>query len=411
MSRFSVRCRGYTLIQIFEQIDQDTMPWIVKRLSGNDTGLTGGHQSGVYYPRSFFEQAFPEILTTQSLNPTLSIKECYFPALNHTSHDLHVKYYNNKFYGGTRNELRITNWGGKHSPTQDVEQTGAVFLFAVAKTSQGFEAIGWIAQSLAEEELIEAWLGQEVDPGKFYQPVSGDTGSVEKPLPIPEAWFHTFPSGNDIFRYIIEAIPREGWNKSLDKLLLKRRDLEYRIYRQIETRNILPVIQQGFDSVDDFMKLALSVANRRKSRGGRSLELNLEHIFRDEGLHFQTQQETEHGKKPDFLFPSSNAYHSSDFPGKYLHLVAAKTTCKDRWRQVIDEADRIRIKHLFTLQEGVSGRQMKQMEESHIQLVVPEPYLKTYPQEWRPKILTLEALTKAIRHDQSFIPDIQRWTA
>lgn len=410
MKHFNIQYKGYSLTQILEQIDRHSMSWIIKRLSGNDTGLTGGHQSGVYYPKTFFQHTFPEILTTKEMNPTLPIEECYFPDCDHTIRDLHVKYYNNKFFGGTRNELRITNWGGRHSPTHDVEQTGAIFLFAVKQTPQGLQAIAWIAQSLAEEELIEAWLGQEIDPKRFYQPII-DNADGTKALPVPEEWLHTFPSGHDIFYHVIQSIPRENWDKSLDTLLLKRRDFEYRIYQEIETQHILPTIRQGFDSVEHFMKLALSMANRRKSRGGKSLELNLEHIFQDEGLYFQTQQQTENGKKPDFLFPSSKAYHSPNFPTNHLHLVAAKTTCKDRWRQVIDEANRIQTKHLFTLQEGVSSRQMKQMEESHIQLVTPEPYLKSYPEEWRPKILTLEALTKTIRKDQSLTPNIQKWTA
>lgn len=409
MKSFATKYKGFSLTQVLEEIDRYSMHWIIKRLSGNDTGLTGGHQSGVYYPKTFFEYAFPEILTTEVRNPTLSIEECYFPDFDHTIHDLHVKYYNNKFFGGTRNELRITNWGGKCSPTQDVEQTGAIFLFAVLRTEQSFQAIAWVAQSLAEEEMIEAWLGEEVDPKRFYQPIAKKMGNIE--MRIPESWFGQFPSGSEIFQHIVQAIPRENWSGSLDALLLKRRDLEYHIYQQIETKNILPIIQKGFDSVEHFMKLALSVANRRKSRGGKSLELNLEHIFQDEKLYFQTQQQTEHGKKPDYLFPSAKAYHTPDFPEKHLHLVAAKTTCKDRWRQVIDEADRIRVKHLFTLQEGVSSRQMKQMEESHIQLVVPEPYLKSYPKEWRSKILTLEKLTKMIRNDQANISNIHQWIA
>ena len=34
-----------------------------------------------------------------------------------------------------------------------------------------------------------------------------------------------------------------------------------------------------------------------------------------------------------------------------------KSTCKDRWRQVLSEADRIPNKHLFTLEAAISENQ------------------------------------------------------
>ena len=56
-------------------------------------------------------------------------------------------------------------------------------------------------------------------------------------------------------------------------------------------------------TVNEFIKYSHSVSNRRKSRTGNSLELNLESIFRYEDLSFETQAITELKKKPDFLFP------------------------------------------------------------------------------------------------------------
>jgi len=403
--------RNNTLTQFLEHIEQKKMVWIVKRLSGNDTGLTGGHQAGVYLPKDFLSRTFPEIMIHDRLNPRVSIQECYFPNADTEIMNLQVIYYNNKFHGHTRDEVRITSWGGKKSPTNDVENTGATFIFALSRDSGGYHAVGWVAESIAEEELIDAWLGTEVDPGQFYQSYALEKTEKFFLDDIPEAWYQLFPSGDEIFDYIVHKIPGKAYTGSLDKLLLDRRKMEFLIYQHIEEYNVLPVIQKGFNSVDSFMKLALSVANRRKSRTGRSLELNLEYIFRDEKLFFDTQAETENGKKPDFIFPSVKAYRDSAFPAGQLRLVAAKTTCKDRWRQVIDEADRIRPKHLFTLQQGVSSRQLMQMEQSSIQLVVPEPYLSKYPREWQSRILTLEQLTDHVRANQEQIQDIDRWIA
>ncbi len=52
-------------------------------------------------------------------------------------------------------------------------------------------------------------------------------------------------------------------------------------------------------------------------------------------------------------------------------MLAVKTTCKDRWRQILNEADKIHQVHLFTLREGVSLAQYREMRESGVRLVVP----------------------------------------
>jgi len=79
-------------------------------------------------------------------------------------------------------------------------------------------------------------------------------------------------------------------------------------------------------------------------------------------------------------------------------MLAAKTTCKDRWRQILNEADRIPVKHLLTLQEGISVNQFREMTEAKVRLVVPIPLMDCYPEKVRPRLLSLE----------SFIADIRR---
>lgn len=78
---------------------------ITKHLSRNDTGETGGHQAGILIPRD------PEIL---GFFPRLDAAE-YNPRHRLVFHDalgtrwpLSFIYYNNKQFGGTRNEYRLT---------------------------------------------------------------------------------------------------------------------------------------------------------------------------------------------------------------------------------------------------------------------------------------------------------------
>ncbi len=66
-------------------------------------------------------------------------------------------------------------------------------------------------------------------------------------------------------------------------------------------------------------------------------------------------------------------------------MLGVKSTCKDRWRQVLSEADRISEKHLLTFEAAISVNQTHEMEYNHLQLVVPEAIHKTYTdtqQKW-----------------------------
>ena len=59
-------------------------------------------------------------------------------------------------------------------------------------------------------------------------------------------------------------------------------------------------------------------------------------------------------------------------------MLGVKTTCKDRWRQVLVEADRIAEKHLLTLEPAISVAQTDEMRMHNLQLVVPEHIRQSY---------------------------------
>ena len=58
---------------------------------------------------------------------------------------------------------------------------------------------------------------------------------------------------------------------------------------------------------------------------------------------------------------------------------------------MINEADRLRNgdKFLCTLQQGISGAQMDEMQEEKVILVVPKQYISTYPRDRQDRIWTL----------------------
>lgn len=375
----------------------DDWYFYIKRLSANDTGASGAHQVGVYIPKGYMTFLFPSINRIDTKNPSL-----YLTAKT-SSHDFLEKqvraiYYNNKFFDGTRNEMRITSWGGSKSPLQDHENTGAIVVLAFCKNEDCDSKLidVWVCRSLEEENFIETLTG-ELLPGLSIftdanKVISGSTVSYDwksKDYPIPEEWNIKFPSGTEVINYLTQVFDIKA--DTSDKKLLLRREAEYSLFKKIEEVHVLELIKSGFTSVDDFIALANSISNRRKSRSGKSLELHLEHIFLENGLtEFETQAKTENNKKPDFLFPSANAYHDLSYPSDKLRMLAVKTTCKDRWRQVLNEADRINDVYLFTLQEGVSKNQFKEMKDSNVKLVVPRPIHSSFHKDIRNEILSLE---------------------
>lgn len=157
----------------------------------------------------------------------------------------------------------------------------------------------------------------------------------------------------------------------------QREEMLFRAYERHEAEMEFPKYTDPMD-VDGLLKYSMSLFQRRKSRAGKSLEHSLEALLDARGISYTAQGETEHHEKPDFLFPSERHYHDPSFPSEGLTLLGAKTTCKDRWRQVLSEAERIPRKHLVTLEGAISTRQTDDMREKGLQLVVPRPLHETY---------------------------------
>ena len=78
---------------------------IVKTLTANDTGETGGHQSGLLIPKLPRLLAFFPELDSSAYNPRVHLK---FIDESGSFWEFAFIYYNNRFHGGTRNEYRLT---------------------------------------------------------------------------------------------------------------------------------------------------------------------------------------------------------------------------------------------------------------------------------------------------------------
>ena len=90
-------------------------------------------------------------------------------------------------------------------------------------------------------------------------------------------------------------------------------------------------------------------------------------------------------------------------------MLGAKSTCKDRWRQVLPEAEKILQKHLFTLEPGISEDQTDQMQSFLLQLVVPEPVRESYTpsqQDWLWNLTDFIGHVKSLSQEGDGAPEV-----
>ena len=189
-----------------------------------------------------------------------------------------------------------------------------------------------------------------------------------------------------------------------DFVLMAWMEHEEMLFRTLERMIVQTQLNEGFTDVEHFIQFSLSVQNRRKSRVGHALEHHLAAVFEAHGLAFGRQVVTENRATADFLFPGQEQYHNPAYPDDRLIMLASKSTCKDRWRQVLAEAGRIRRKHLFTLEPAISIHQTSEMESHGLRLVVPAQLHNTYTTAQRSWLADLCSYIELVRHKLRGVP-------
>jgi hypothetical protein len=189
-----------------------------------------------------------------------------------------------------------------------------------------------------------------------------------------------------------------------DIAVLAWMDREEVLFRTLERYQVQERLKQGFDDdVDAFLTYATSLRQRRSARAGRALENHLKAVFDAFGVRYSYNEITENRSKPDFIFPGIREYRDDAFSADLLVMLGAKRTCKDRWRQVLAEADRIDSKHLFTLEPSISAAQTDEMQSSQLQLVVPQEIHRTYKPAQQGWLMNLAAFLDFVKARQSSV--------
>lgn len=366
-------------------------------ITANDTGKNGSHQAGFYIPKC----AAPLLFDKPGVKGENKDKLVKVKWQDDFLTDSRFIYYGQ----GTRNEYRITRFG-KSFPFFEEDNVGDLLIIA-QQSDDSYQ--GFVLQT--DQDIDDFLAFFNLSPEKTNQLIDiTQSISTEERLNTEiqniVSSYSSFPETKQMAQLArnlynrIHNITDTEICSNPDLQILKWIDTEYSLFRGFEEKIYSAVYNRPFKNCQELIQFSNAILNRRKSRAGKSLEHHLATIFTSARLQFEEQAITEDNKKPDFLFPSGEAYHNIQFPTDKLIFLGAKTTCKDRWRQVLNEANRIETKYLFTLQQGISKNQLSEMKHEHLKLVVPAAYKTSFDKEFQPEIETLASFITIVKSTQ-----------
>lgn len=367
-------------------------------ITANDTGKNGSHQAGFYIPKCASSLLF-DVPGVKGENKDKFVEVKWQDDFTTQSRFI--------YYGqDSRNEYRITRFG-RSFPFFEEDNVGDLLI--IAQHSENYY-YGFVLQTDQDIEDFFAYFSlssertnQLIDVAQVCSP------EIQMEARIKEivAKYDAFPETRQMALFAREIynkthdITDAQVCKAPDEHLLQWFDAEFSLFRGFEEKVYQPIYSKPFTNCQELVKFSNTILNRRKSRAGKSLEHHLAAIFTAARLEYEEQTVAEDNKRPDFLFPGGEAYHNLLFPADSLVFLGAKTTCKDRWRQVLNEADRIETKYLFTMQPGVSKNKLMEMKHEHLKLVVPASHVTFFAKEFHSEIETLASFIDMVKAKQS----------
>lgn len=339
------------------------------------------------------------------------------------SHDF-VTWYDAREQHPTRSEYRLyfrDNEAMKYAAEGDllisaVAHDDTMLLIIINMECQSLNEIAWLfgIRSMPSNRFITIDTSQTNHSSQaLFNYIAEISGIALKPEKsnnwleiILDRFGPTFPKTRDMSNLARETIENEiNPINDPDTALIKLIDREEEMFRQLENHIVSSHLSAECKAwekdVDGFIQFSLSVHNRRKSRAGHALENHLEWILLKNKIDFQRGAKTENRSKPDFLFPSTEQYHTLSSSSGKLTMLGVKTSCKDRWRQVLNEARKIPHKHLLTLQPGISEHQTNEMNEANLTLVIPTALHESYSIAQRKRIINLMDFINMLHQKQN----------
>lgn len=364
-----------------------------KLLTGNDSGETHSHQTGILISKSARHMLFTdEELTSQGILK----KPAKILWQEEVTTDSMFTWYRSK------HELRLTRIGSR---LLTPKYTGALFVL-VKRSSEEYSAYllntdSGIEKYLKAFRLTPDSINTLIDTKKrgagFDQlsEIQHFLTGLGTSFPTPEETMRearslVFGRGAD---------QRDWVRQDPDSLLVDLVDAESTLLREVEQYRYGSVIREGFSSMDTFLHLANEITVRRKAQEGQPLIHGLTYLFDESRLRYSKRTVlTEEGTRYDFLFPSEEDFIDPLFPKEKLCFMSAMVISNDCWRQILKADERFseRNKFICTMQRSLSLEQLDEIQAERVTLVIPQSYIKTYPKERRDRIWTISRFIKYI---------------
>ena len=390
----------------------------VKKLSLNDrdwSRLPNKHQAGVYVPRTERDSGFfptlKEKLRTGKDADGKSIREAFFETLWPQF--------------GTTDQSRLVNYTSKGEETHLTGLPKVAFrdlapasFMVIGKSNDGnknpiFKCMTLDSTSESATTLIDMLLIEPDFVSAIRQPLKLAAKVKEATLTFLEQVIRAFhdgklvgfaakhavlPSTNSLATLARQQYLSRTGMRNFDPFTITKpgdvirqisRGDEYEIFKDLQMKaksvelvslivgtnpatasieRIITALVTDYPKID---ALLLSASQQRKSRAGYSFEFQIEQMLIDGCIAYDKQVVIEAKKRPDFILPSFDFFKSTNREKGDVIVLSAKTTLRERWKQVQREIGNSEL-FLATVDENIASNAIDDMSSIGITLVVPE---------------------------------------
>jgi hypothetical protein len=392
--------------EIFKNLLLESEKIFIKKLSRNDHSWADDprkHQNGVFIPaESMVSGFFPELKNENIDKP--HIKEAKIITLWPITGELKnssLKHYSNK-----GNEIHLTGLpksefsnlspasffiGGKFKEslqkgsdywflTMDSFGDDAEELETALELPYDFHSKVYSASDIDLKNYLYSELISEITNAIKENRLEYLVKKVGK-LPAPEH-FATNAQNFYLQKNRLRSMNFREMDNPGDALMIISRDIEYKLFKEEELRqraiqvigllankgpDLVKTIVSSFSHLD---LLFLSASQVRKSRAGRSFEIHISRLLRDSNIRFE-EQKIISARRPDFIMPNAKAINIKSGDHDVAIILSAKTTLRERWKQVTSEKFDCPI-FLATVDDRVTQDAISDMKDKGVNLVVPE---------------------------------------
>jgi hypothetical protein len=238
----------------------------------------------------------------------------------------------------------------RENPFANTAPANVVYRTIMAKASQedvfvqlktSFRASIPTGITIAERAVRRALVGHERDAKWIKKNFSALVEKVQK----------------DAYKVYVEAEKAAGRNALADAFLPQ-------LKKNARPPEVIQLLSDNFYALDRFF---LTLTQGRRPRAGGAFELVIRRLFLRLGYPFSMRPII--NGHPDFVLPSVEQYraHAID-----AIILTVKRTLRERWRQIATEGTRGLGFFLATIDEKIAKRDLNEMKNARIYLVVPK---------------------------------------